>query len=111
MPRPVMPPELLDLVAARFGALAEPSRLRILEALRDGERSVGRLVADAGLGQANVSRHLQQLTALGLVRRRKSGRHVYYALADPDVLRLCDVVCGRIARETRARHAILPRAG
>ncbi|MEA3245106.1 MAG: metalloregulator ArsR/SmtB family transcription factor [Gemmatimonadota bacterium] len=111
MPRTPMSPELLDLVAARFRAFGEPARLRILEALRGGEQSVGELVADTGLGQANLSRHLQQMLALGLVRRRKAGRYAYYVLTDPDVLRLCDVVCGRLDRENQAQRAVLRSAG
>jgi DNA-binding transcriptional ArsR family regulator len=105
-----MTPELFDLVAARFKAFAEPTRLRILHALRDGDRTVGELVRATGLGQANVSRHLQQLLALGLVSRRKRGLFAHYNLADRDVLQLCDVMCGRLEKEATARKRAL-RAG
>lgn len=83
-------------VAERFRALGEPARLRILQALCDGERCVGELEKDTGLNQANVSRHLQLLTANGLVKRRKDGLFVYYDLADRNVLRLCEIMCGRL---------------
>lgn len=54
-----MGPELLELIAARFKALGEPARLRILQALRRGERTVSDLMRDTDLSQANTSRHLQ----------------------------------------------------
>jgi ArsR family transcriptional regulator len=97
----------LELVAERFKALAEPSRLRILEALRRSERTVSDLMADTRLGQANVSKHLQVLHAAGFVTRRKEGVSAYYTIADPDVFALCDLVCGRIDRELAAQRRAL----
>lgn len=102
-----MSPELLTLVAERFKALADPARLRLLNALRPGERTVGELVEETELSQANVSKHLAQLHTLGFVRRRKEGLFVYYSLADKDIFRLCDVMCGRIEAELRDREKIL----
>jgi len=99
--------ELLELVAERFKALGEPARLKILEALRAGERSVTELMDDTGLGQANASKHLQLLHGCGFVTRRKEGLYVRYRLADEDVLRLCEIVCGRMAVETDARGRLL----
>ena len=100
-------PELLSLVAARFGALAEPARLLILHALEDGERTVSGLVADTGLAQGNLSKHLQQLHASGFVSRRKEGLFVHYALADDDVLVLCELMCGRLESDVAATRAAL----
>lgn len=102
-----MTPELLALVAERFRALAEPARLQILNALRAGEMTVGGLVEATGLGQANVSKHLQLLHSLGFVGRRKEGLFVYYALADKGVFQLCDVMCGRLEAETKVRRRLL----
>ena len=102
-----MTPELLALVAARFKALAEPARLEILNALRAGELTVGELVEETGLGQANVSKHLQLLFGLGFVTRRKDGLFVYYGLADKTVFQLCDIMCGRIEAEAKARRKLL----
>ena len=100
-------PAVLELIAERFKALAEPARLQLLQCLRGGEKTVGELVEDTGLGQANVSKHLQQLHGFGFVRRRKEGLFVYYAIADMSVFRLCDVMCGRLEAETKARHRLL----
>jgi DNA-binding transcriptional ArsR family regulator len=102
-----MTPELLLLVAERFKALSEPARLEILSVLRQDESTVGDLVHETGMGQANVSKHLQMLHAQGFVRRRKEGVFVYYALADETVFRLCDLMCGRIALELKARRRLL----
>jgi DNA-binding transcriptional ArsR family regulator len=102
-----MTPELLELVAERFRALGEPARLRILHVLQGGAMTVTELVEETGLGQANVSKHLQLLHALGFVRRRKEGLYVYYELAGEDVFHLCDIMCERIEAESRARRRIV----
>jgi DNA-binding transcriptional ArsR family regulator len=104
-----MTPELLDLVAARFKALAEPARLQILNCLRDGERTVTELVEETGLNQANLSKHLQLLHGLGFVVRRKEGLFVHYTLADDDVFALCDLMCGRLAAEAASRRRLVGR--
>jgi DNA-binding transcriptional ArsR family regulator len=98
---------VLALIAERFKVLGEPSRLGILNALRGGERTVTQLIADTGLGQANLSKHLQLLHAQGFVARRKEGVSVYYALADQSVFRLCDIMCYRISRQAATRRRIL----
>ena len=65
------------------------------------------LVDDTGLNQANLSRHLQLLTAMGFVTRRKEGLFVYYALADRNVFKLCDLMCGRIEAQLEAQQRLL----
>lgn len=105
--RLALTPDVTELIAERFHALAEPARLHILEALRGGEHTVGELVTATGLGTANVSKHLQLLHAAGFVSRRKEGQHVHYALAGGDVFRLCDIVSGRLAAEAALRHRAL----
>jgi DNA-binding transcriptional ArsR family regulator len=107
MARYAMTPELLALVADRFKALAEPARLRILSELREGERNVTELMQVTGLAQPNVSRHLQLLHRHGFVERRKEGLNVLYRLSGEDVLTLCDIMCGRLAREAKARSRML----
>jgi ArsR family transcriptional regulator len=89
----------LDLVAARFRALGEPMRLRLLQALHDGEKTVSGLVETTEASQANVSKHLAVLAAAGMVGRRKEGLNVFYFIADPMVFDLCDLVCARVKRE------------
>jgi DNA-binding transcriptional ArsR family regulator len=104
-----MSPELLELVADRFKLLSDPARLRILNGLRDGERSVGEIVEATGLSQANVSKHLAMLHGAGFVRRRKAGLFTMYVLADKTIFRLSDLMCGRIEAEAAGRAKILAR--
>ncbi len=100
-------PELLARVAERFRALAEPARLAILHALEEGERTVSDLVEETDMAQGNLSKHLQQLFAAGLVSRRREGLFVHYSLADGDVLALCELMCGRLEGEVEAARAML----
>lgn len=100
-------PELIELISERFKALAEPARLQILNALRGGALTVSELVEETGLGQANVSKHLQSLYAARFVDRRKEGLFTYYELSDRDVFKLCDLMCGRIERELAGRRRAL----
>jgi ArsR family transcriptional regulator len=104
-------PELFDQVANRFKALGEPARLRILDALRPGEQTVGDLGERTALNQANLSKHLQLLHTLGFVSRRKDGLFVYYSLTDEDVFQLCDIMCGRLPAAPARSRARAPHRG
>ncbi len=107
-PVPVeMTDEALELIAARFRVLGEPSRLKLIRALEQGEKSVTELMAATGLTQANTSRHLQSLTQAGVLGRRKEGLSVIYFIADPGIFELCHHVCGSIQSHlTRNAKAI-----
>ena len=83
---------LFRLQAEICKTLADPKRLMILHALRDGEMSVSRLVADLGLTQSNVSQHLAILRDRGIVNTRRHGRTIYYSLAYPRIAEACDLV-------------------
>lgn len=98
-----LPPEALEDVATFFQALAEPTRLQILNLLREGERNVGEIAQLTGFSAANVSRHLALLAERGLVARDSRGTSVWYRIADPQVYELCDLVCGSIARNEARR--------
>lgn len=100
-------PDLLALVAGRFRALAEPTRLVILHALGNGERTVTELVESTGLGQGNLSKHLQQLHSCGFVNRRRDGLFMYYSLADDDVLSLCELMCDRLEHDIDSSKKIV----
>jgi ArsR family transcriptional regulator, cadmium/lead-responsive transcriptional repressor len=79
------PVTALDVKAKLLRGLADRSRLRVLEALRDGPRCVSDVVVTTGLSQPNVSSHLACLWDCGLVDRDQEGRFVYYRIADPRV--------------------------
>lgn len=101
------PDPLLELIAARFRLLGEPLRLKLLAALSLGERSVTDLVVLTGANQPNVSKHLAALSQGGLVSRRKAGTTIYYTLADPTVLTLCDAVCSGIQQRFASQARLL----
>lgn len=82
------PPAALERAANLFRALGDPARLRLLELLTAGERCVGELVAAVGEKFPTVSQRLKVLRAEGLIVRRRSGTHLYYALSDRHVLEL-----------------------
>ncbi len=100
-------PELIALVADRLKLLGEPARLQILNCLRARERTVSEIVDLTGLGQANVSKHLQQLHAHGVVSRRKDAQFAHYALTDRHVFELCALVCDSLDDEAESRREIL----
>ena len=103
--------EALELVARRFAVLGEPMRLRLLRTLFDGEKNVHTLVELTGGAQANISRHLQTLTAAGLLGRRKEGLEVFYSIADSSIFKLCELVCGSLEKQlTKQAGAFAPGA-
>jgi ArsR family transcriptional regulator, cadmium/lead-responsive transcriptional repressor len=75
----------LTLLSTLFRGLADPARLSYLLSVREHERTVSEVVAATGLSQPNTSKHLACLRDCGLVQARRSGRNVYYALADASV--------------------------
>ena len=81
-------PSSVDLQAKLFRGFADPSRLSILEALRDGERTVSEVVETTGFTQPNVSNHLSCLRDCGLVTVRQQGRFAYYTISDDRVAKL-----------------------
>jgi DNA-binding transcriptional ArsR family regulator len=81
----------VDIVAKYFRGFGDPTRLRILEALTDGERSVGELVELIGAPQPKVSGHLACLRWCGFVETRRDYRTVHYRIADKRVLKMLEL--------------------
>ncbi len=106
MAKPALSPPMLARVAEQFRALAEPSRLCLLNALFERERTVGDLVATTGLSLANVSKHLGVLHRAGWVEREKRGTEVWYSLADQRTLALCELMCNRVRERAAAESAV-----
>jgi ArsR family transcriptional regulator len=75
-----------------FQALAHPTRLQILEVLRDGELSVNAILTRLERDQANISQHLASLRMRGLVVNRKEGNQVFYSVRDPVLFEVLDVM-------------------
>jgi DNA-binding transcriptional ArsR family regulator len=105
--KPMLTDAALTLIAARFRALAEPVRLRLLNTLMADEHTVGQLVAVAGTGQANVSKHLAILRDAGMISMRREGLSTLCSIADPSVKQLCELMCARLKAEHAGRERAL----
>ncbi|HCC57323.1 MAG TPA: transcriptional regulator [Solibacterales bacterium] len=99
--------QMVELVARRFRMLGEPQRLRILQTLENGERTVGEIVESLAANQSNISKHLQSLYDAGIVGRRREGNSIYYSIGDPVVLTLCELVCQSATADARTKLAEL----
>ncbi len=106
VPHP-LPAPLVERIAERFRVLGEPMRITLLDALREGEATVGELQEATGASQQNVSKHLGVLLRAGIVCRRKEGNYSVYSIADPVVFSLCEAVCGGLRREADELDALL----
>jgi DNA-binding transcriptional ArsR family regulator len=106
-----LPAEAIELVAARFRLLGDATRIRILQELLAGERTVSEVLAAVGSTQPNVSKHLRLLQAAGVVDRRAQGGNAYYYLADDSIAELCTLVCSSLRQrvESAARQLGLRR--
>jgi ArsR family transcriptional regulator len=100
--------EALELVAQRFRALGDATRLALLQALFEEERTVQELCAVTGTAQANASKHLSLLLERGLVTRRRDGLFTRYRIADATLQRLCRLVCDSLAERHETVRASLP---
>jgi ArsR family transcriptional regulator len=87
-----MPDELRRFKAGIFHALAHPTRIAIVEALREGGLTAGQLIEQLGLEQANASQHLAVLRSRQVVVNRKEGNHVFYSLRDPVLIEVLDAL-------------------
>ncbi|HEX4576664.1 MAG TPA: metalloregulator ArsR/SmtB family transcription factor [Edaphobacter sp.] len=87
-----MQEQLRRFKADIFQALAHPTRIAILELLREGELSAGTLIDKLALEQANVSQHLAVLRAKQLVSTRKAGNQVFYSVRDPIILEVLNLM-------------------
>ena len=97
-----MDPELerlFEVVSGYFGLLAEPTRLKILNAICDGELSVTEIVERVESTQTNVSRHLNLMYGKGVLKRRREGASTFYSIADSNVVTLCRAACVQMASQ------------
>ncbi|RDH80206.1 ArsR family transcriptional regulator [Mycolicibacterium moriokaense] len=93
--------EMYDLHARLCKAIADPKRLLILDALRDGERAVGDIADELGFTQPNTSQHLAILRERNVVTTSRSGNTIYYSLNSRKVLDAVDLL-----REFMAEHML-----
>jgi len=87
-----MPETLRQFKANIFQALAHPTRIAIVEVLRDGELPAGTIIERLGLEQANASQHFSILRAKQIVSSRKEGNQVFYSVRDPLLIEVLDIM-------------------
>jgi DNA-binding transcriptional ArsR family regulator len=105
-----LPDPLVELIAERFRVLAEPTRIKLLDQLREGPATVGDLREAVGGTQQNVSKHLGVLLAARIVSRSKEGNFSRYAIADDGVFALCEQVCGGLREQADEFEALMKEA-
>ena len=93
LPNPI-PVDLAEMIAARLRVIGDPSRIRILDLLREDELTVTQITERLGTSQQNTSKHLGMLLQAGILARRKDGNTSIYSIADVGVYELCEQVCG-----------------
>ncbi len=98
---------MAEVIAERFRLLADPTRIRILDGLRDQPLTVGALTDEIGTSQQNISKHLGLLHRAGVVAREKDGVCVRYSIADDSVFHLCEDVCGGIHRHLNELQSMM----
>ncbi len=90
---------VFEEVSSYFSIMAEPTRLKILHAICQEEKSVNVIVEEVGATQTNVSRHLALMYRSGVVSRRKEGNQAFYRITDPAMMEICRTVCTQIASQ------------
>ncbi len=102
--------EVFAEVSHYFFLLSEPTRLKILYALCNGEQAVGAIVTEIGANQANVSRQLNMLYQARILQRRKDGAQVYYRIEDQNAIELCRVVCNQMVEKVKSTGRLMQPA-
>jgi DNA-binding transcriptional ArsR family regulator len=105
-----LPDDLVALIAERFRALSEPTRIKLLDRLREGEATVIEMTDAIGTTQQNVSKHLGVLHRAGIVARRRQGNFVYYSILDAGVFELCESVCGGLQQQVESLRRVVAGA-
>lgn len=94
----------LEKVADFFRAFSEPTRLALLQELKEGPMSVGDLVAALHTTQPNISKQLKILKDAHLVERKKDGKNVLYSICEPAVMDLCQIACNKLNSVSKPRE-------
>jgi ArsR family transcriptional regulator len=99
--------ELYRLQAEFCKAMAHPTRIHMLRALKQGERPVNELAKMVGVTQANASQHLAILRQFGLLQTRRDGSTIYYSIADHRIIEACELVRTCIGERLKNSQIVL----
>ena len=103
--------DTIEYSADIFKAMAQPTRLRIIKLLQDGEHCVCEIFPAIGPDQSNTSRHLQMMLKSGILTRRKDGLKIFYALRHPEVLEMVRLVERIVLHEAERTVRVVKRTG
>lgn len=106
LPSPI-PTDLAEMIAARLRVIGDPTRIRILDLLREGELPVATITERLETSQQNASKHLGILLQAGIVARRKEATSSLYRVADQSVYALCEQVCGGLSVRLSELNALV----
>ncbi|MBI5100633.1 MAG: winged helix-turn-helix transcriptional regulator [Nitrospirae bacterium] len=98
---------LFELQAEVCKTLASPKRLEIINALKEGEKSVGELVAILGVPKANVSQHLAVMRLKGILNSRRDGVNIFYRISNPKVIQACVLMREVLTEQMHERSRII----
>lgn len=98
---------LFELHAEVCKALSNPVRLRVINELQDKEMTVGALAKKLGIRQAHLSQHLAVLRQRGVVASRKDGVNVYYCIANPKIIKACNLMRAVLMENLQKDQSIL----
>lgn len=99
--------EIFQRQAMICKAFAHPKRIQLLELIGHGERPVAELQEELGVSKANMSQHLTVLRSAGVVSTRRDGKHVYCALAIPEVKNACLLLREVLKSQLRHQHKLV----
>lgn len=99
--------EVIQRIADVLKAIADPTRLKILHCLHDGELCVTNILETVGGSQANISKHLSVLRRAGLVDCKREGLNVYYRIIDDGVFAICRSVCDSLEIRLDREHQVI----
>src|SRR5512146_3582661 len=97
---------LFELQSEVCKTLASPKRLEIINALKEGEKTVGELVEILGVPKANVSQHLAVMRLTGILKSRREGVSIYYRIANPKVAQACTLMREVLTEQMKERSKL-----
>jgi len=106
-----MDKKIYELHAEICKTLANPLRLEIINAVRDGEKNVNELASIVKVSQSNISQHLTIMRQKNIVNTRRDGSHIYYKLAYPEMIKACEIIRGVLQKQLAGNAQLSKRVG
>ncbi|MFQ5465377.1 MAG: ArsR/SmtB family transcription factor [Thermodesulfobacteriota bacterium] len=101
--------ELFKLQANVCKTMANPVRMAIIYALKEGEKTVSEMVESMGLTKSNISQHLAVLKRAEMVRARREGTHIFYSMANPKIIEACRLMREVLMEQLSEKQRLMDR--